>query len=542
MPISQEVIVEADQSADKPHLNMNGTDNNSALASGIWKDLQNEQTDKSTSTAAKSSTESDAIEMNGTFGKAERIAIVAGKGLLETPQGMVDIVEEQGVIGLCTTAVESTAVGYGLQTMLTKAAPVAKIATLTLGASFLAKTIPEFHSAFDQGLKAKNWNELDKASATFGEATGSLAVDTIIGFAGYKAGAGYANHRQLKHEAASLNEASAKATEATETAATIEPLKPIAEVSNAAEATEVTQATEVAKVTDAEAIVKKVVSPEDTISMRELAERNDPKFEQILNEYYPKLEKAFPDASEIESAQTYRDYLHDPDFAWDMNVLRDKSGNVLGGIQSQVVEVGGSVINKAVWAEHIWLDPEARTFSNFQTLLKIGEERASKTGSDIVFMEFNDRAKMTWQQQLDDAEAGLSPEARERIWGRVGLYVLGDKSNHLAPYSQPAMGDGAPVNYLSIGVAPLKSKTLDGQTMPTEDYLKLIQAAHATIPDVNLATDPTVVNYTGALNQLIANGETTLAYARLKDTHVARLIQERFIGGISQPKASEATQ
>ena len=218
MPISQDVIVPTDKADDQSHLNMNGADSGSALSSGIWKELQQKQTDKNTGTTANSSAESDAIEMNGTFGKAERIAIVAGKGLLETPKGMVDIVEKQGVMGLCTTAVESTAVGYGLQTMLTKAAPVAKIATLALGASFLAKTIPEFHSAFDQGLKAKTWNELDQASTTFGQATGSLAVDSIIGFAGYKAGSGYANHRQLRHESANLNEATAKADEVTRVA------------------------------------------------------------------------------------------------------------------------------------------------------------------------------------------------------------------------------------------------------------------------------------------------------------------------------------
>jgi hypothetical protein len=144
-------------------------------------------------------------------------------------------------------------------------------------------------------------------------------------------------------------------------------------------------------------------------------------------------------------------------------------------------------------------------------------------------MEFNDRAKMSFQQQLDDAAAGLSPEARERIWGRVGLYVLGNENNRLAPYAQPAMGDGAPVDYLSLGFAPLKGKSLDGQTMSIGDYTRLVKAAHATIPDVNPKSDPTVLKYTGELDKLTARGETHLSYSRLRDTDIARITPKRFI-------------
>jgi hypothetical protein len=276
----------------------------------------------------------------------------------------------------------------------------------------------------------------------------------------------------------------------------------------------------VAAATDKTATVKKVVSPEHTVSMRELAERDPQAFEQKLDQYYPKLQNAFPDASEIESKDTYRDYLNDKNFPWDMLVLHDKEGNVLGGIQSQTVDVGGSEINKAVWAEHIWLAPEARTYTNFNTLLKTAVNRWSATGSDVVFMEFNDRAKMTLAQMNDDAAAGLTPEAREKIWGRVGLYVLGDQSGRIAPYAQPAMGDGDPVTYLSVGMAPLKGKT---------DYLKLLRAAHSTIPDVNLDTDPTVLNYTAGLQAVKDSGQDRLSFARLKDTEVLRLINERLV-------------
>lgn len=307
-------------------------------------------------------------------------------------------------------------------------------------------------------------------------------------------------------------------------------LKP-SEIGKAAETAEAGGAAEANALAQIERTLgaRPAVVPEETLSMRELAAKDEAAFQKTLDAYMPKLQQAFPDASEIESRQTYSEYLKDPDFAWDMHVLRDKAGNVLGGIQSQVVDVGGEQLKKAVWAEHIWLAPEARSFQNFQTLLKTAQERWAATGSDMVFMEFNDRAKMSLAQQIDDAAAGLTPEAREKIWGRVGLHVLGDQSGRVAPYAQPAMGDGDPVKYLSMGFARLDGKSLAGQTMPANDYLKLMKAAHQTIPDVNPATDPTVLEYTAAVNKLIAKGETHLTFAKLKDTTVERLISERFI-------------
>lgn len=448
------------------------------------------------------------IGMTGFGGGAHRLEIVAREGLMATPQGMLETVKKEGVVGLASTAVESAAVGFGLRLMLSKAAPVAEIATLALGTSFVAKTVPQFWDACARGLNAHTWGEMHQASSAFGQATGSLAVDSIVGFAGYKLGAGAAGHTTWANR-----ESLARAIAPTAAEAAAKPADAAAEIGQA---------------TDEVKLVKSVVSPEHTVSMRDLAERDPEQFKRTLDQYYPKLQNAFPDASEIESKETYNDYLHDKDFPWDMLVLHDKAGNVLGGIQSQEVAVGGTEIQKAIWAEHIWLAPEARTYTNFQTLLKTAGQRWSATGSDVVFMEFNDRAKMTWQQQVDDASAGLSPEARERIWGRVGLYVLGDEAGRIAPYAQPAMGDGAPVEYLSIGMAPLKGK-LDGKSIPIDDYLKLLKAAHSTIPDVDLDTDPTVLQYTAGLNAIKATGQDRLSFAKLKDTEVLRLINERFI-------------
>ncbi len=448
------------------------------------------------------------IGMTGTKGTIERALFVTGKGLLETPQGIVKTVEKVGPIGLATTALQSTAVGFGLKKLMAASPKVGEVAALALGASFLASTAPVFFEAYNKGLHAKTWKEMDSATSKFGQATGTLVLDSAIGFAGYHFGTGIAGRVATARAGAAM--------------------KPAESTMNTAG--EVPKGNDrIARATDASPVVKREVSPEHTISMKELAEQDPKRFEKILEDYYPKLERAFPDASEIESMATYRDYLKDKNFNWDMLVLHDREGHVLGGIQSQVVDVGGEAVKKAVWGEHIWLDPEARTYINFTKLLQVARDKWSKTGSDIVFMEFNDRAKMNFQQQLDDAAAGLSPEARERIWGRVGLYVLGNENNRLAPYAQPAMGDGAPVDYLSLGFAPLKGKSLDGQTMSIGDYTRLVKAAHATIPDVNLKSDPTVLKYTGELDKLTARGETHLSYSRLRDTDIARITPKRFI-------------
>lgn len=481
------------------------------------------------SVAQALSLDANQIGMTGFSGGAERLAIVAGRGLTKMPEGLVQTVKEEGGLGLSITAVESLAVGAGLKILTAKAAPIAGLATLALGTSFLAQTAPKFWDACARGLHANTWTEMDNASSKFGQATGALAVDTLIGCIGFKVGSSGAGLTRWGNHEGLVPKLASAAAEAPASPANI--ARSLHDVDTSA----VESTVEAAKVTDSVPIAKRVVSPEHTISMRNLLELDPARFEKTLDAYYPKLENAFPDASEIESRQTYRDYLKDKDFPWDMLVLHDKGGNVLGGIHSQVVDVGGTELQKAVWAEHIWLAPEARTFSNFQTLLKTAKENFQATGSDIVFMEFNDRAKMSWEEQVADASAGLTPEARERIWGRVGLYVLGDESRHLAPYAQPAMGDGGAVNYLSVGVGPLKSSSLDGQSMPIADYLKLLRAAHSTIPDLNLDTDPTVVAYTSALGKLTDSGQDRLSYARLRDTQVSRTIMERFIGGGSNP-------
>jgi glycine/D-amino acid oxidase-like deaminating enzyme len=136
--------------------------------------------------------EANDIGMKGFVGGAERIGIVAGQGLLEAPRGVVEAIKKEGIGALAGTAAESAAVGFVLRTVLSKAAPVAGIASLALGGLFVAKTGAQFYNAFAQGLNAKTNKDMDQASSAFGRAAGSLAVDSIVGFAGYKVGSGMA--------------------------------------------------------------------------------------------------------------------------------------------------------------------------------------------------------------------------------------------------------------------------------------------------------------------------------------------------------------
>lgn len=238
----------------------------------------------------------------------------------------------------------------------------------------------------------------------------------------------------------------------------------------------------------------------ETVSMRELAQNGDPRFDEIMEAYHKQLSRTFPLEGEIESVATYMSYLKNPNSTWDMVVLRDKAQNIIGGIQYQVVDVGGQSINKAAWGEHIWLAPEARNFENFRGLVKIAEERITKAGGDMVFMEFNNPEKMTPAQILEDSAAGISPADREKVWGRVGIHVPVDRVGRMPEYGQPSM-DGQPaVEFLSLGF--IGSKPITGKTISADDYLKLATAAHSTIPGVDVATDPTIKAYTDAVRAM----------------------------------------
>lgn len=272
------------------------------------------------------------------------------------------------------------------------------------------------------------------------------------------------------------------------------------------------------------------------VDLRALFRGNSDRFAPLFDAYMPGFEAAFPDEDEREDEDTYKGYFADDSFDWHMLALLSESGDILGGIQYQVR-------GRFIWGEHIWLAPEARCYTNFRQLLRIATDDWRKTGAKYVFMEFNDRSKMTWAQLQADAAAGLATESREVLWARMGLYVLHDSFGRLPVYWQSGMPTvdkdgqpckGAPVKYLSLGFYPLeqgedgKAIDLTGATLDVQEYLDLCMEAHETIPDVDRETDEAIGWYRPQLEAMIAAGETKLTFARLSDTVVERLVRGRF--------------
>lgn len=254
------------------------------------------------------------------------------------------------------------------------------------------------------------------------------------------------------------------------------------------------------------------ILPEESLSMRELTEKDPAQMREVLQQYYPELEAAFPLEGEIETTDTYEAYLTDPNSTWDMVVLRDKEHNIIGGIQYQVVDVPGSEMGKVAWAEHIWVKQENRDYGNFRSLLNVAKERIAADGAKMVFMEFNNPKKMTPEEIAIDAEGGITTQDRAKIWGRVGIHVVVDSKGNIAEYGQPSM-DGQPsVEYLSLGFVGLEPLT--GQTISARDYIQIAQSAHSTIPGCDLKTDPTVQKYTSSVLQI---GEPRLRFKPLME-------------------------
>src|SRR5262249_8215439 len=99
----------------------------------------------------------------------------------------------------------------------------------------------------------------------------------------------------------------------------------------------------------------------ELLSMRELANKGDiAKLEKELDVYYPELQKAFPLPGEIETKQTYIEYLTNPESTWEMEQLRGKDGKVKGGLQYQILPIEGEKWKGAGWLEHIWVEEASR--------------------------------------------------------------------------------------------------------------------------------------------------------------------------------------
>ncbi|MGD9680808.1 MAG: hypothetical protein AB7W16_06465 [Candidatus Obscuribacterales bacterium] len=257
------------------------------------------------------------------------------------------------------------------------------------------------------------------------------------------------------------------------------------------------------------------VIPSRSVSLRQLAARKNRQLKPMLRKYHSQLERAFPLEGEIESIETYLDYLRDETSTWDIIVLRDRKNKIIGGIQYQVLDIDGEMVQKAAWVEHIWVKLERRSFQSFRALLKVAKQAIADQQASIVFMEFNNPDKMTAGQIAEDADSGITTQDREKIWGYVGIHVAVTASGRIAAYGQPSMDGQPPVEYLSMGF--IADESLAGKTLPASDYLKIAHIAHATIPGVDLKSDPTVLAYTREVE-----AERDLTFVSLAEIAAAR--------------------
>ena len=141
------------------------------------------------------SNESLDARMSGALGSAQRIALTTVEGLANTPAGIGNAIKhniEHPVEALKVIGGSAALAGV-LKVVLPEAGPVARVAGMTLGAIFLADTAPGFINAYKTGLNARTWQEMHLSGQQWGNSAGHLAVNSALGYAGYKLGAGAAD-------------------------------------------------------------------------------------------------------------------------------------------------------------------------------------------------------------------------------------------------------------------------------------------------------------------------------------------------------------
>lgn len=247
----------------------------------------------------------------------------------------------------------------------------------------------------------------------------------------------------------------------------------------------------------------------DLRSMKEIAESGDEeRLRKLVDLYYPALKKAFPLPGEIETPETYVRYLMDKSMDWNMEQLL---GPIQGGLQYQILPVGGEKIGRAGWLEHIWVADHVREGGYGSQMLRHVQGQVEKKGGDVTFWEWNNPDKMTRAELKEDARGGITTQDRVAYWGKRGAYVAVVKSTgEIAPYEQPGMDGQEAVPYLSL--AWTKPGGLNGAKISKSDYLKTLEAAHGTITDVEV--DPTVASYRAKLESL---PDTEFEFMRLSD-------------------------
>lgn len=136
--------------------------------------------------------ETNQIGMNGFFGGAARLALTTGDGILHIPEGLYDAAayDLQHPMEIVKTVGGSAAIAATLKTVLPEAGPVGAIAGTAMGIWFLVSSAPGFLNAYKTGLNANTWSEMNASGLQWGDAAGELGVNSLLGYGGYKLGAG----------------------------------------------------------------------------------------------------------------------------------------------------------------------------------------------------------------------------------------------------------------------------------------------------------------------------------------------------------------
>lgn len=119
-----------------------------------------------------------------------RYGLLTLKGAENLPSGMLHAAKEdlQHPVQTLSMVAISAGLGAAVKTLLPKAGPYGKAAGLAIGAYFAYRASEPFRDAFTIAGQAKNMDELDVAARFFGDAGGSLIVNSALSGAAYKLG------------------------------------------------------------------------------------------------------------------------------------------------------------------------------------------------------------------------------------------------------------------------------------------------------------------------------------------------------------------
>lgn len=198
------------------------------------------------------------------------------------------------------------------------------------------------------------------------------------------------------------------------------------------------------------------------ICLDELFRTNPVRAEQLLSDYYPAYERAFPDSDERLDRPTLHRIISDPTNTWDIAVYLE-GDRIVAGYHTLLGKLGDNLISLG---DYLWVDAEYRGKGLSVAIYQETIQARRKMGAVYHFGEINDPALMTQEHINLDREAGVDPIARLRFWAKMGRLAVD------APWVQPALRrDSHEVYHLLLSVARISASAPD--KIGRDDFLKL---------------------------------------------------------------------